>query len=238
MEHRDIAVLMPAFGPNHTLNQLIAGLKQNGFERIVVIDDGSGARFAPVFNEAWLQGVRVLYHENHCGQGIAMKTGFTWIGYIDAPACIVCDCGRGHALYDVLDIAQALIGARDALVLGARGRRSMSVKSQWDNIITGIKLALRSGVWIHDTHAGIYGFDARLCSAFKQLPGDRFDYELNMISFAARNQIPIMQVPIQMTEAKHVRPTSTHALRKMNPVKSIAAELTGYVRSFGDGQRL
>ena len=229
MKYKDIAVLIAAYKPDHALNGLIQGLKNFGFERIVVVDDGSGARYASVFNEAWLQGARVLYHEKNCGKGAAIKTGLAWLGYIDVPAMVLCDCDGQHDPGDVAIVAEALCHTADALVLGTRDRRGMPAKSKWGNGIMSVLLGLRTGVWVKDTQTGLRGLGGQWREALSILPGERYEYEMNMLLFAAAHNMPIVQVPIRTIYFNDNR--RSH----FKPVKD---GLSVYARLLGGGQRL
>ena len=49
MNYDNIAVLIPAYKPDRRLNQLVNDLLAANFKRVVVVDDGGGEAFAPIF---------------------------------------------------------------------------------------------------------------------------------------------------------------------------------------------
>ena len=70
MKYDNITVLIPAYKPDRRLNQLVNDLLESGFTRIVVVDDGGGEPFRPIFAD--LQGkAEVLVHEVNRGKGAA-----------------------------------------------------------------------------------------------------------------------------------------------------------------------
>ena len=76
MRNRYIA-LIPALRPDERMTGLVAGLREKGFD-IVIVDDGSGADFADIFEEA-SRDATVLTHETNRGKGAALKTGMRYI---------------------------------------------------------------------------------------------------------------------------------------------------------------
>ncbi len=50
MDLFDTVVLIPSLHPDHLLTEYADDLVSHGFRRIVVVDDGSGAEYAGVFD--------------------------------------------------------------------------------------------------------------------------------------------------------------------------------------------
>ena len=50
-ERKDTYILIPAYKPDHLMIELLANLKREGFD-IVVINDGSGKEYDSIFKEA------------------------------------------------------------------------------------------------------------------------------------------------------------------------------------------
>ena len=76
-----VVILIPAYKPDEgmlaLLNALIA---QKRYAGIVVVDDGSGSDYRPIFEAAeQMEGVVVVRHAVNQGKGRALKTGFNAI---------------------------------------------------------------------------------------------------------------------------------------------------------------
>ena len=72
----DTVILIPAYKPDMALIRLVEQLNEVGDLDILVVDDGSGSEFAPVF--AKLSGMAAFSgYEVNCGKGHALKHGFT-----------------------------------------------------------------------------------------------------------------------------------------------------------------
>ena len=74
---KDTYILIPAYKPDHLLIELLQKLKAEGFD-IVVVNDGSGEEFAPVFEKAKEYAVVLEQHPNR-GKGAALRFGFTYV---------------------------------------------------------------------------------------------------------------------------------------------------------------
>ena len=77
MEHSCVLVI-PALNPPYSFVEYAASLKEAGFSRILVIDDGSRTDRLPVFMKLERMGCIILRHEQNQGQGAALKTGFRY----------------------------------------------------------------------------------------------------------------------------------------------------------------
>ena len=73
-----VTVILPSLNPDQRLVQTVQGLLGEGFERIVVVDDGSDqAHQEPFAQIAGLPGCVLLRHGKNLGKGRALKTGFS-----------------------------------------------------------------------------------------------------------------------------------------------------------------
>ena len=66
-------ILIPAYEPDRQLVKLVGELVENDF-KIVVVDDGSGERYAEIFNSIRDRADIVTLDKN-CGKGAALKAG-------------------------------------------------------------------------------------------------------------------------------------------------------------------
>jgi len=124
-----VFVLIPAFEPGPALPRLVADLRHADPDLdVLVVDDGSGPRFAEVFADARDAGARVVMHDVNRGKGAALKTGLADIAVHGPDADVVtADADGQHTPLDVLRVADALREdagrGRSALVLGVREAR-------------------------------------------------------------------------------------------------------------------
>lgn len=206
-------VLIPAYKPDERLLTLIAALQTLGLNRLIVVDDGCGEAYAPLFDRAAAAGAEVLTHPVNRGKGAALKTGLTHILKIGPCPVVTADADGQHAPEDVLRIAQKLRDAPDALVLGIRDKSQMPARSKFGNTLTCWTLGVVSGLWIDDTQTGLRGLPGCALEAFSLLSGDRYEYEMAMLLCARQRHMRVEQVVIKTIYIDDNRGSSFHVLR-------------------------
>ena len=72
-----VTAIVPSYKPDEKLAGVLRDLTAAGFERIIVVDDGSGPEYEAYFRQAegYPQCV-LLRHEVNRGKGGALKTAF------------------------------------------------------------------------------------------------------------------------------------------------------------------
>lgn len=207
------AVLIPAYKPNERMITLIGALKELGLTRLIVVDDGSGDEYAPIFDKATAAGAEVLTHPLNRGKGAALKTGLKHLLKTGPCPVVTADADGQHAPEDVLRIAKKLQEAPDALVLGVRDKSKMPPRSKFGNTMTCWTLGLVSGLWVEDTQTGLRGLPAYVLDAMSKLDGDRYEYEMSMLLYARKERMRVEQVVIDTIYIDNNRGSSFHVLR-------------------------
>ena len=195
-----VAVLIPAYRPGPDLERLTSALLAQGF-RVVVVNDGSGSDFDPVFATLDDRAV-VLAHNQNLGKGCALRTGIAYI-LRNVPECfgiVTADADGQHSPEDIARVAARLLATPSGtrLILGSRhfeGR--IPLRSRFGNTITRYVFAAATGVKLTDTQTGLRAFDLTLATQLLAIPGNRFEYELNVLLWAARQHVPIYEVAIR-----------------------------------------
>lgn len=207
------AILIPAYKPDDKLVALTDQLLTHDDLKLVVVDDGSGEAFRPVF-EALDKRVTLISYPDNKGKGGALKTGIRYI-MDHMPECerlVTADADGQHRYADirrVLDKSEEMSGA---LVLGSRAfDGDVPLRSRFGNAMTRQVFAIASGVKVRDTQTGLRGFDRDGMRLFVDVPGDRYEYEINMLLTAARAEMPIYEVTIETVylndnESSHFNP--------------------------------
>ena len=101
-------IVIPSLKPDSRLVELIADLKEKGFQQIVVVDDGSGPAYRHFFDECEALGCTLLTHEKNRGKGAALKTAAAYIrSHFGSDAdMITADADGQHLPEDILRVAQ------------------------------------------------------------------------------------------------------------------------------------
>lgn len=208
-----MTILIPSYEPDQRLMNLITQLKDISLEDIIVVDDGSGEQYREIFHSALVSGCTVLRHETNRGKGAALKTGFQYLKGIGQQSNVICaDSDGQHLPEDIMSILQALDEPRRQLVLGSRRfSGKVPARSRLGNAITRMIYVYTTGIQIHDTQTGLRGYPASMLDWLCQIPGDRFEYEMNMLLEAQRSgydihEIYIDTVYLEHNKSSHFRP--------------------------------
>lgn len=195
-----VAVLIPAYRPGPDLERLTSALLAQGF-LVVVVNDGSESDFDPVFSALDDRAV-VLAHSQNLGKGCALKTGIAYI-LRNVPECfgiVTADADGQHSPEDIARVAARLLATPSGtrLILGSRhfeGR--IPLRSRLGNTVTRYVFAAATRVKLTDTQTGLRAFDLTLAAQLLAVPGNRFEYELNVLLWAARQHVPLYEVAIR-----------------------------------------
>lgn len=198
----DVVVLIPSLHPDHLLPEYVDDLIAHGFTRILVVDDGSGPEYAPLFDDLKTRpACTVIGYPVNGGKGHALKHGIRYIqqNWPDTPGIVTADSDGQHTAPDLLKVTQAVAEHPGTLVLGSRDFKADNVpgKSQAGNRLTSFFFALLYGKWLPDTQTGLRGFTMDLAPLMLEVPGDRFEYEMNMLILASSRHIGFHLVTIQ-----------------------------------------
>lgn len=192
-------ILIPAYEPDERLVELVRGIDAaRPGQSIVVVDDGSGPAYASVFDAVRALGCVVLTHPRNRGKGAALKTGFAHARGAGADAVVCADCDGQHTLVDIERVAAALTDHPAAMVLGARAfAGDVPLRSRIGNDCTRVLFRLLTGVRLTDTQTGLRAYPAALLEWLLAIPGERFEYELEVLLSSKRDGVAIHEVPIQ-----------------------------------------
>ena len=195
-----IVVLIPAYKPGEALTGLSKELIERGFKKVVIVDDGSGDEYAAVFNRLETIGCRVLKHDVNRGKGRALRTGIEDIMNMgtDIDGVVTADADGQHLVRDIVCVAGMMSEWKDTIVLGSRAfQGEVPLKSRMGNAITRNVFNFLSGQRIRDTQTGLRGLPFNALSDLLKLPGDRYEYEMNMLLEASRLCLKLKEIDIE-----------------------------------------
>ena len=207
-------VVIPALEPDRRLPDLVCDIRREIPDaQILVVDDGSGPGYSPIFQEARASGARVIGYGKNRGKGFALRMAFRWC-LDNAPGQeVVCaDSDGQHRPSDIAKVARAVRQNPGALVLGTRAfAGKVPARSRFGNAMSTQFFKLASGEKITDTQTGLRGYGPDQLKELLDVPGDRFEWEINALLAAADAKREILQVPIETVyidanSGSHFRP--------------------------------
>ncbi len=189
--------LIPAYCPSDGLIGLINSLKERNMECIVV-NDGSPEEYDTVFRIV-SDSATVLTHDANKGKGAALKTGFRYIrDHCGDCIVITADADGQHLPEDVMRTAKCAENCYGSLVLGTRSfaKADVPFKSYYGNRITETIFRLFTGLHVHDTQTGLRAFHSSLIDTMLEVPGERYEYEMNQLLNCVQEKIPLKEIEI------------------------------------------
>jgi glycosyltransferase involved in cell wall biosynthesis len=196
-----VAVILPSLDPDAKFTRVVEGLVENGFQHVVIVDDGSSAERQRFFEEAARHPeCTVIHHGVNKGKGRALKTAFDHVRreLPELEGVITIDGDGQHLLPDIVACAERMLAEGDKVVLGCRDFDAPGVppRSVAGNKTTNRLFKLFYGITISDTQTGLRAIPARFLDRFCEMEGERFEYETNMLLQMKKQHIVFTEQPI------------------------------------------
>ena len=238
---RNETILIPAYEPSLKMITLIRNLKDFGFYKIIVINDGSDSSYDYIFDDAANLGCKVFEHFPNRGKGYSLREGIDkhLALYGNSYGVITVDADGQHLARDTAKISNAMYEYPDSLILGVRDFNGENVpfKSRYGNKITSMFFKLETGIKCPDTQTGLRGIPASLLHLAINTDGSRYEYEMNFLE-AAAYEAPMKYIPIETVyednnSCSHFRPFRDSVRIYGKPLKFAASSLAGAAVDIG-----
>ena len=199
--YSQVTVIIPSYKPDDKLFSTLDSIIKQGFSDILVVDDGGGEKYAPIFDKVkQYENCTVLHHPVNRGKGAALKTAFAyWIANRpDAVGVVTADADGQHLASDIDKVARAMAESR-TVVLGCRDFSEPHVppRSKSGNRISRFLFRALLGARISDTQTGLRGIPRAYVPTVASAEGDRYEYETHMLFLIARERIPMTEQTIE-----------------------------------------
>ena len=196
------AIIIPAYKPDQKCLNTVEKIIETGFERVIIVDDGSGTEYKHIFNSLeTFEEVTVLKHAVNKGKGRALKTAFQYIVTNQFPlqAVITADADGQHLASDMVKLSEQLLETPDKVVLGARdfSKKEIPFRSRFGNRFTRLLFRLSTGTVLTDTQTGLRGIPVKYLPQLLEVKGERFEYEMNMLASLRKNEVEVTEVTIE-----------------------------------------
>ncbi|MBO6259330.1 MAG: bifunctional glycosyltransferase family 2/GtrA family protein [Lachnospiraceae bacterium] len=241
----DIAALIPAYNPDKEMIKVVGELVSE-FSNIVIVDDGCDESYGKIFSEVERLGERssitILHHEVNKGKGAALKTGFSYIleSLPGVSAVVTLDADGQHTVSDTLKCCKGFEdfeGKTKPVVFGCRDFKSdtkIPARSRFGNRLTSRLLKLFGNITLSDTQTGLRVFGRDILADLCAVPGERYEFEMNMIFELHDMGVPFMEVPIEViylneNESSHFNPIKDSIRIYKVFFKFIASSLGSFV---------
>ena len=136
-----ISVVLPSLNPDENLLMVVDGLIKEGFDDIIIVNDGSAEEHIAPFKQASeYKEVTVLTHEVNRGKGRALKTAFEYCinNRPDIAGVVTVDGDNQHRPQDIKACCEKMKENPKKVILGCRDFSGEEVpwKSRFGNNVT------------------------------------------------------------------------------------------------------
>ncbi|MGQ9787926.1 MAG: glycosyltransferase family 2 protein [Candidatus Hadarchaeaceae archaeon] len=183
-------IVMPARNEERTIGGVIDALHREGWENIIVVDDGSCDRTAEI---ARAKGAVVLSHGRNLGLGAALRTGLEEARRRGAECAVTFDADGQHDPAEVKKMVEAINGAD--LVIGSRRFVNVPLNKRFGNFMLNLITRLMGGPLL-DSQSGMRAFSRRALEAIK-IRSDRYEVSSEIVISARRKGLRIKEVPVR-----------------------------------------
>lgn len=200
-EMTNFAAVIPALNPQKQLLDYVQQLYKLGIQFIVVVNDGSEAKYDSIFEGLAMKSYcHILKNERNEGKGYSLKKGFRHI-LNTCPSCdgvITIGAHGQHRLQDVQLMLKMTKVFSHSIILGVRNMKSPDVTfSQYiGNRATTMLFNLLYHKCLLDTQSGLRYIPTDELPWLVEIKGSGFDYDTNMLVQAIKRHYPIYEIQI------------------------------------------
>ena len=190
-------VIIPAYEPDKELIKIVSDLNENEFN-VVVVNDGSGKDYDDIFNTVSLSA-DVVTLEKNSGKGAALKAGMRRIKecYPDCQNFITCDADGQHRIEDVIKVRDKLKSGKKFVLTVRERKGKIPLRSRFGNDLSKFVYTLLTNSYLSDNQSGLRGFSISNIDWLLSVEKDKYDYEMNVLYYAAKIGLEITTVQIE-----------------------------------------
>ncbi len=199
-----IFIVIAAYNEGRSILSVIKSLKKNGYNNIVVVDDGSKDNTYGVCKK---QNVYALRHVINRGQGAALKTGVDFALLQGADIIVTFDADGQHKAGEIKRMTQPIKKGEVDVVLGSRFLDQKSKVPFFKELTlkAGILFTrIFSGVKLTDTHNGFRAL-SREAAMKIDIKQDRMAHASEIIDEIARKRIKFKEVPVTIVYTEYAK---------------------------------
>jgi len=197
-------IVIAAYNEEGTLPAVIAALRERGYSRICVVNDGSSDRTSRLAREA---GAYVLDHIVNFGQGAALGTGMSYALANGAQYICTFDADGQHSAGSVANLFDALQRSGADVALGSRFLTDRCEVPFVRRLLLKAALLftrLHARVNVSDTHNGLRLFTRRAAEAIEiSQPGMAHASEI--LQKIGAIHLKIVEVPVEVAYTSYSR---------------------------------
>jgi glycosyltransferase involved in cell wall biosynthesis len=205
--HKNIVIVIPVYNEAGAIGEVIEEVRRQGFDMIVVVDDGSDD---DTFLIAAAHDVLAIRHKINRGKGAAVKTGIMAANLLPADAVVTMDGDGQHDPADIHLLLQPVLEGQIDVVLGSRllHREKMPLIKVIANGFGNFFTWLFYGLMVSDSQSGFRAY-SQYSALIIDTKADKYEYDSKVIREIKNNRLRFTEVPV------HTRYTE-YSMQKKN----------------------
>jgi UDP-N-acetylglucosamine---dolichyl-phosphate N-acetylglucosaminyltransferase len=196
-------IVMPAFNEAKVIEEVIKGIKKEGYKNIILVDDGSNDNTSQI---ALKNNVYTITMPINRGVGATTKTGIDYALTTNAKIIVTFDSDGQHYPKDIIKVIMPIIKNKADVVVGTRlknpkGMPIIRIIGNWGfNIITLILF----GVWTTDSQSGFKAFNKKAAKKI-EIKTNRMEFCSEIIKEIGDKKLRLKEVPIKVIYTDYSR---------------------------------
>jgi glycosyltransferase involved in cell wall biosynthesis len=189
-------IVIPTFNEEQVITEVIAEIKQAGFDNIIVIDDGS---YDQTYEKAKkIKDIIALKHFINRGKGAAIKTGIEAAKLLNADVVVTMDGDGQHNPADIPLMVKQIKEGYD-IVLGNRfsQKNQIPFHKKILNYLGNFFTWFFYGLWVNDSQSGFRAYSQKAIRCI-ETKTDRYEYDSEVIREIKLNQLRYIELPIKV----------------------------------------
>ena len=189
-------IVIPAYNEERSLGKVVDDLRKNGFENIIVINDGSTDNTLEVAKN---KKIKVYSHIINRGLGGALNTGISAALKNNADIIATCDADGQHNPKDIKKAIDFLKKENLDVVIGSRLINSMGMPLSRKIINSGASFVtqLLFGIYSTDTQSGLRVFTNKAAKKII-IKTNKMEVSSEIIKEIGRNKMKFKEIPIEV----------------------------------------
>ena len=181
-------IVIPAYNEEKTIGGVIDSLRAEGWNNIIVVNDGSTDRTGEI---AGSKGAVVVTHTRNTGLGGALRSGLAKALELGADVAVTFDADGQH---DAGDVRRLVAAAREAdLVIGRRIMIGVPLNKRLGNFILNVITRLLGGPYT-DSQSGLRALSRRALERIR-ITCNRYAVSSEILIRARRAGLRVVDVP-------------------------------------------
>jgi glycosyltransferase involved in cell wall biosynthesis len=198
-----VAIVIPVHNEAKVLGSVIEEVRAQGYEHIVVVDDGSADNSYALASAHDVLALRLKINR---GKGAAVKTGIMAANLLGADIVVTMDGDGQHDPADIAPLIAPILAGNSDVVLGSRllNREAMPFLKTLANSIGNFVTWLLYGLLVSDSQSGFRAY-SRYAALIIDTKADKYEYDSKVIREIKSNRLRFTEVAVHTRYTEYAR---------------------------------